>query len=286
MLPYDHKQHTTESEEMLNLINSVRNIQQPFTEIWDELSLILTGKLPAEPSSIDQSEINRKIVQIQMVIDATKEIRSITKTLFDPFQNNKNKIHWDHMIRYSNILKKNIINLFKVFITFLQDEQLLMIAIGEDTVSSMQEISNINKDLVQILTNMTSIFETLRLGYRTTIHHLYNTLKYLKKELDGLHKALRRKANMKYRYIYDTNDFHRSSYDNLEEFNQGNTILYKKIISFFLPFKNILNNLHVFSGIISENTQKFIDQLKTSQNSVLSLEAIEHIPKTDTLNNI
>jgi hypothetical protein len=68
----------------------------------------------------------------------------------------------------------------------------------------------------------------------------------MKKELDTLHKVLRKKSNMKYHYIYDSNDFQNANYDDPEEFSQGDTNIYKKIISFFLPYKNILNNVHVF----------------------------------------
>lgn len=260
---YDHKQHTTEAEESLILNNSLQNIQQSFSEIFDELSLIMTGKLPADPSSIDQSEINKKVVQIKIMVDTIADIKTSTKMLFKHFSDQANPMRWDFVIKFGKSFKKHVVNLLKVLITFLEDEQLLMIAIGEDTVSSMQEIAGINKELGELLTKLTLILESLHIGYKTTVHHIYNTLKNMKKELDLLHKVLRRKANMKYRYIYDTNDFVKGNYDDPDEFNQGNTMLYKKIIAFFFPFKNVLNNVHVFSGIISANTKGILEQIET-----------------------
>jgi hypothetical protein len=123
-------------------------------DIWDSLAVTLTGKLPADPGSIDQSEINRKVVQLKMLIDTIQTIKHHTKHLFKWFSGYTHKNRWDMVLKYSKELKKHIVNLLKVFITFLEDEQLLMIAIGEDTTSSMQEISSINKELGELLTKI------------------------------------------------------------------------------------------------------------------------------------
>lgn len=152
-LPYSHRQHLTEQEEMLNLINSVRNIEIPFDEIWQELHRSLNGRLPAEMSSIDQIEIKKKVVQIQMLIETIALLKADTKSFFKAFFDSSPK-KWDLVIRYGNSFKKNLINLFKVFITFLEDEQLLMVASGEDIVSNMQEISNINSELCTLFTRL------------------------------------------------------------------------------------------------------------------------------------
>ena len=74
-MQYDHNIHTSEYEELSNLTNSVFNIQAPFTELWDTLSLTLTGKLPADQGSIDESEINRKVVQLQMMVDTISKMK-------------------------------------------------------------------------------------------------------------------------------------------------------------------------------------------------------------------
>jgi hypothetical protein len=146
-VPYDHKQHLTEQEEMLNLINSVRSIQSPIEDIWEELVKVLHGRLPVEMSSIEQYEIKKKVVQLQMLSECVKKLKVDTKAFFKPIldQNSQNK--WDMVIKTGSAFKKNLVNLLKIFITFLEDEQLLMIARGEDIVASMQEIANINSEL-------------------------------------------------------------------------------------------------------------------------------------------
>lgn len=285
-VPYDHKQHLTEQEEMLNLINSVRSIQSPIEDIWEELVKVLQGRLPVEMSSIEQYEIKKKVVQLQMLSECVKKLKVDTKSFFKSIldQNSQNK--WDMVIKTGSAFKKNLVNLLKIFITFLEDEQLLMIARGEDIVASMQEIANINSELWTLITKLIWILESLNINYKVTINQLYKAIKDMKKEIDTLHKTLRRKSTMMYTYIYETNDFQKVSSEEQEEFSQGKNILYKKIVNFFLPYKNILNNLHCFLISASANTESIRNQIGTCQNSVLSVEAVGYVPKTENFMNI
>jgi flagellar capping protein FliD len=169
---------------MLNLINSLRSIEGPIQEIWVELAKVLKGKMPADISLIEQYEIKKKVVQLQMLSENIKELDNNTRNFFEGVldQNNANK--WTVMIKTGSMMKKNIINLLKVFINFLEDEQLLMVTKGEDT--SMQDIAEVNSELCSL--------------FKTSIYQLYQMIKNLKKEIDTLQKILRKKSTMMYTY--------------------------------------------------------------------------------------
>jgi hypothetical protein len=275
-IPYNSKQHHREQEEMLNLMNWVKNVQGPLIEVWDEAVKILQGRLPVDISSIEHYEIKKKVVQIQMLIENTKQLKSDTITFFDSLNARASTNNWDTVIRSSNVLKRNLVNLLKVWITFLEDEQILLITRDEQD----------NTDLWALLTKIIWIIESLKIWYSTKLYQLYKVVKDLKKEIDTLHKLLRKKSTLNYTYIYETNDFQKLSPEEQEEFSQGKNILYKKIVNFFLPYQYIINNLHWFLMSSSSNTEGIRTQINTCQNSVLSLEAINHIPKTDNYMNI
>lgn len=62
-------------------------------------------------------------------------------------------------------------------------------------------------------------------------------VKEIKKDIDTLHKTLRRKSTMSYTYIYETQDFQNLTTEQQDDFSQGHNVLYKKIVNFFLPYK-------------------------------------------------
>jgi hypothetical protein len=197
-VPYDHKQHLNEQEEMLNLINSLRSIEGPIQEIWVELAKVLKGKMPADISLIEQYEIKKKVVQLQMLSENIKELDNNTRNFFEGVldQNNPNK--WTIMIKTGSMLKKNLINLLKVFINFLEDEQLLMVTKGEDT--SMQDIAEVNSELCSLFTKMSQLIDSVEVNFKTSIYQLYQMIKNMKKEIDSLQKILRKKSTMMYTY--------------------------------------------------------------------------------------
>lgn len=275
-VPYDNKQYLREQEEMLNLINSVKNIQTPLEDIWAEFSKVLNGRLPVDISSIEHYEIKKKVVQIQMLIDNVDQLKSDTKQFFEAIQQQSTTNKWDEVIKTSNRFKKNIVNLLKVWISFSEDEQILMITRDEED----------NSDIWALLTKMISIIDSIKICYSTKINQLYKVIKDLKKEIDTLHKILRKKSTLNFTYIYETNDYQKLKPEEQEEFSQGNNILYKKIVNFFLPYKNIINNLHWFLMSASSNTEGVRSQINTCQNSVLPLEALAHIPKTENHMNL
>lgn len=149
-IPYNHKQYLREQEELLNLNNSIRGIQQPFEEMNEEFSKVLNGKLPADIHTVEQYEIKKKVVQIQMLIDIVKEIKIYGKLFFNTYFSSSDINRLELLISYGISLKRNIINMWKVFSTFLEDEQLLMVSSGDDIVSNMQEIGNIQFHLVYL----------------------------------------------------------------------------------------------------------------------------------------
>jgi hypothetical protein len=197
-VPYDHKQHLNEQEEMQNLINSLRSIEGPIHEIWQELARILKGKMPADISMIEQFEIKKKVVQLQMLNENIKELDTNTLNFFKGVldQNNPNK--WTIVIKTGSVLKRNFINLLKVFINFLEDEQLLMVTKGENT--GMQEISEVNSELCSLLTKMYQMIDSVDVNFKTSIHELFQMIKNMKKEIDTLQKILRKKSTMMYTY--------------------------------------------------------------------------------------
>ncbi|CAI2384971.1 unnamed protein product [Moneuplotes crassus] len=283
-VPYHLKQYTTEQEDMLNLTNSVRNIEHPLNEIWDELSRALRGKLPTDGSHIEQHEIKKKVVQIKMLSDKVGALKIQSKNFFKIFLDQENPRRWDLAIKNGALMNKELVNLLKVFITFLEDEQLLMVTKGEET--GMQEISDINSELCSVLSKINQSLEGLNINHKLSINNIYNTIKGLKKEIDTLQKTLRKKSTLMYTYLYDTNDFQECSVDEEDEFSQSKNVLFKKIASFFMPYKNIINNLHCYLVSVTSNTEMARGQISTCQNSVLSIEAIDHIPQTDTHMNI
>ena len=149
-IPYNHKQYLREQEELLNLNNSIRGIQQPFEEMNEEFSKVLNGKLPADIHTVEQYEIKKKVVQIQMLIDIVNEIKIYGKLFFNTYFSSSDINRLELLISYGISLKRNIINMWKVFSTFLEDEQLLMVSSGDDIVSNMQEIGNIQFLLVYL----------------------------------------------------------------------------------------------------------------------------------------
>ena len=179
-IPYNHKQYLREQEELLNLNNSIRGVQQPFDEMMDEIYKVLNGKLPADLHTVEQYEIKKKVVQIQMLIEIVNEIKSYGKQFFIIYYDNSNKNRCELLINYGILLKKNLINMWKVFATFLEDEQLLMVSSGDDIVSNMQEIGNINSELWSLLLKIIKIIESLNVGYKTTIYGIYMNFKDLK----------------------------------------------------------------------------------------------------------
>lgn len=101
-------------------------------EIWDEAVKILQGRLPVDISSIEHYEIKKKVVQIQMLIENAKQLRSDTITFFNSLAMRASTNNWDTVIRSSNAFKRNFVNLLKIWITFLEDEQILMITRDEE----------------------------------------------------------------------------------------------------------------------------------------------------------
>ena len=101
------------------------------------------------------------------------------------------------------------------------------------------------------------------------------------KEIDVLHKTLRKKTTIKYSYIYETNDFQKWAEDDIDSFSQGNIMIYKKIVNFFLPLKNIINNLHWYLIAAASNTECIKEDINSSQSVFLSSETINNVPKTE-----